>query len=760
MKSFAQNFEDVMLWRALNHVVKGFFIDIGAHHPIKDSVSKIFSEAGWAGIHVEPVPLYADLVRKDRPGDQVIEAIVSDKNGLCEFYSIEGTGLSTSRKEIAESHKANNFEYSSIIVSAVTLDDIISLCPSSEIHWLKIDVEGMEKAVLSGWTDTRRLPWVVVIESTYPGTQLSNFSNWEELIVNKGYDCVYSDGLNRFYLQDKHEKLRDAFIFPPNIFDGFQLTPESDHVIEIVRAHEQKIAAMESYISAYAEEQQFRTDEIVAGVRSEASDQLDDALERERTLIENAAAQKQEWEQRYSRLQEQLTAISEKFLVREQDIQSRTDMIISDVRDKAREQLEAARERERVLTHDMATQKEEYGSAVSIMKQSYQDRFDQIQRKIDGKNIHLGKSNEKIKLKNNLIDDLLLVIENQREIFRDIICSRSWRFSSLHRIIFKENYLDYKLFCIENDTRASHIAASNKNSNTMPVPLSDSDGLEDDIKLAVCPESEKSQDHDELKNQGCILDMPSQEVSNIIDLISLPLDQFIIASYNILLERKPDPSELHLHSSALRAGLGRNRIIYEIFSSREYKDRYDSMMMAKSDNDFIGWLYDRYMRRSPDSIGLAHYSNILGGGASRERVKKDIASSREAQSMGGLWIELDRLLEFERQQHKRRRHWLGRYQPSNRQKHQEHEALLQLFHMTGQQRRLPISQVERRQMDQAAGIFNPSDDAVAISNFESNAVEPVLPLAAVDTSDMAPEARRIIVRLQHVKGASLEKGHA
>ena len=33
MISYAQNFEDVMLWRALRHVPKGFYIDVDAHEP-------------------------------------------------------------------------------------------------------------------------------------------------------------------------------------------------------------------------------------------------------------------------------------------------------------------------------------------------------------------------------------------------------------------------------------------------------------------------------------------------------------------------------------------------------------------------------------------------------------------------------------------------------------------------------------------------------------------------------------------------------
>lgn len=757
MKSFAQNFEDVMLWRALGQLSDGFFIDIGAHHPVKDSVSKIFSEAGWTGIHVEPVPFYADLLRKDRPREKVIEAVVSDTNGLCEFYSIEGTGLSTSRKDIADNHKANNFEYSAIIVSAVTLDDILSLCPDREIHWLKIDVEGMEKAVLSGWLDASRRPWVVVIESTFPGTQKSNFQDWEEIILRKGYRHVYSDGLNRFYLHDDHSELDVHFQAPPNIFDGFQLTPESDHVIEIIRAHAQNITAMESHFAAHEQELQLRADQIIASVRSEAREQLNAALNREQALIRAGIVQQQEWEQRCATLKEQIESVRENFLAREKAFQSRTDAIVSDVHAKAREQLEAAREHERALSQAVATQQEQYGSAIATLTQSYQSCLDQMKKQISDRT---GDYEDRIlKEINNsgdqkrIIENLLLIIEGQRDALEGVYHSRIWKLLAPFRVILKETILDKKIIDVEEDARPSHIWALMKHSNMAHASVGESDGPEGSMQLEICPGTEKSRDNENFTHQGCTTDMSSQDINNIIDLMSLPLDQFITTSYNLLLERKPEPSELRLHMSALRSGLGRRKIIFEIYSSPEYKIRVDEIINVKSDDEFIRWLYHRYMHRSPDSAGLSHYSSMLGRGVSRERVKKDIVNSSEARSTGGLWIELDRLLEVERQQHKRSRRWFRRQRSSDRLERQEQEALLQLFH-TADGRHPNIWHSEHRQAGQA-------DDAGTPSNLMSNAVRPSFPLASVDTSDMGPEARRIIQRLQHVKGASsLEKGHA
>jgi hypothetical protein len=70
--SYAQNFEDVILWRAFGKLGPGFYIDIGAQDPVVDSVSLGFYEQGWRGIHVEPNAHYANLMRRHRSDEVVI----------------------------------------------------------------------------------------------------------------------------------------------------------------------------------------------------------------------------------------------------------------------------------------------------------------------------------------------------------------------------------------------------------------------------------------------------------------------------------------------------------------------------------------------------------------------------------------------------------------------------------------------------------------------------------------------------------------
>lgn len=244
IRSYAQNFEDVMLWRALSSVENGYFIDIGAQHPIKDSVSKAFSERGWRGIHVEPMPSFAAMLRENRPGDIVIQALISEHRGPATLYAIDGTGLSTGELAIADSHAANQFTYEPIVVPSLSLDELLSLVQDQDIHWLKIDVEGMEKTVLESWAISPQRPWIVVVEAHLPTSQLASHSQWENILIGKGYEHVYSDGLNRFYISSHQDHLIELFTYPPNIFDEFQLAENSDYTVEIRREAEAREEAL------------------------------------------------------------------------------------------------------------------------------------------------------------------------------------------------------------------------------------------------------------------------------------------------------------------------------------------------------------------------------------------------------------------------------------------------------------------------------------------------------------------------------------
>ncbi|SDH63654.1 FkbM family methyltransferase [Paraburkholderia phenazinium] len=222
--SYAQNFEDVMLWRALSQVKNGFYIDVGAQHPVIDSLSKAFYEKGWRGIHVEATPVYAELLRQDRPDETVLQVALAASNGMLSFYEVPETGLSTGDAEIALRHRERGLTVRELVVPCVTLADVFAKAGDRDVHWLKVDVEGMERAVLEGWGDSPCRPWLVVVESTLPNTQIETHEAWESLLLERGYSFVYFDGLNRFYVCETHAHFATTFRAGPNVFDGFALS--------------------------------------------------------------------------------------------------------------------------------------------------------------------------------------------------------------------------------------------------------------------------------------------------------------------------------------------------------------------------------------------------------------------------------------------------------------------------------------------------------------------------------------------------------
>ncbi|WNL45550.1 FkbM family methyltransferase [Dyella sp. BiH032] len=235
--SYAQNFEDVMLYRALKNVRHGFYVDVGAQHPVKDSVTKAFSLLGWRGINVEPVRHWFELLEQDRPHDTNLNIAVSEQAGFLELFEVADTGLSTGDREFAERHRAEGHQVIAHRVPARTLDEVLAEHAPGEVHFLKVDCEGAERSVLASCSFERVRPWVVVVEATLPNSQVSVHEEWEHLLTDRAYRLAYRDGLNRYYVAQEHAELLGAFDLPPNVFDDFVRKSEQDAHEGLNEAH-------------------------------------------------------------------------------------------------------------------------------------------------------------------------------------------------------------------------------------------------------------------------------------------------------------------------------------------------------------------------------------------------------------------------------------------------------------------------------------------------------------------------------------------
>lgn len=198
--SFAQYGEDLILARALGHVLNGFYIDVGAMHPDEMSVTRLFYESGWNGINIEPLPKYIKMLSERRPRDINLQVAASSSEGVLDV-DVLGHGLSTSNPDIAKSHAKRGHAAETITVPARTLT---SICEEhraeGDIHFLKIDVEGAEIDVIKGFDFARFRPWVLAIVATIPATTIPCHEEWEPIVLAAGYEFALAADINRYYI--------------------------------------------------------------------------------------------------------------------------------------------------------------------------------------------------------------------------------------------------------------------------------------------------------------------------------------------------------------------------------------------------------------------------------------------------------------------------------------------------------------------------------------------------------------------------------
>ncbi|WP_296944471.1 FkbM family methyltransferase [uncultured Massilia sp.] len=220
--SYAQNAEDVLLWRALGRIENGFYIDVGANDPVEHSVTKAFYDAGWRGINVEPLPVHVAAFDEQRPGDVNLAVAAGSADGELTLYDVPSVrGWASPQQDVAEMHRAEGHAVAELKVPVRTLSAICAEHVRGEIHFLKIDVEGFEGEVLRGMDFARWRPWILVIEATLPGKRETNHEAWEHLVTSQRYRFAWFDGLNRYYVADEHAELREHFGIQPNVFDAF-----------------------------------------------------------------------------------------------------------------------------------------------------------------------------------------------------------------------------------------------------------------------------------------------------------------------------------------------------------------------------------------------------------------------------------------------------------------------------------------------------------------------------------------------------------
>ena len=171
--SWSQAGEDLALLSLFGNERKGTYLDIGAHHPTRFSVTRHLYQLGWSGVNVDANSDLIEEFKKTRTRDVNLCYAVGGELSY-EFTVFEESAISTINsswkdKFVAESNIIKRIEQ----VPGRSLRDIYDeFFPKFPVDVLSVDAEGADIEVLQSLLfetlPVERFPEYLMLESSPP----------------------------------------------------------------------------------------------------------------------------------------------------------------------------------------------------------------------------------------------------------------------------------------------------------------------------------------------------------------------------------------------------------------------------------------------------------------------------------------------------------------------------------------------------------------------------------------------------------------
>jgi hypothetical protein len=216
--SHAPHLEDVMLWRALRHLERGFYVDAGAADPQADSVTCAFYQRGWHGLNVAPSRAPHARLLVERPADITVRGLAGAREAEVLLY--ETDAASTLDAATARQWSAAGQQVVQRQLEQRTLASLCAAHAPEQIHFMRIDATAVAAGALAGLDLALRRPWLLLVSKTGAAGELA-------ALRAARYEPVWDDGVSLYHLAAEHPELRPAFSCPPAPFDQFVL--REDH---------------------------------------------------------------------------------------------------------------------------------------------------------------------------------------------------------------------------------------------------------------------------------------------------------------------------------------------------------------------------------------------------------------------------------------------------------------------------------------------------------------------------------------------------
>ena len=191
---FAEFAEDVMVSRIFKNLKKGFYVDVGAYHPFKGSLTFNLYNKGWKGMNLDLSKTSIDLFNIARPKDININAAISDFNGDTFYY--ENSPINQQNSLFNEGR-----DQKKIKIKSYELSKLLNFKQIDKVDFINIDTEGNELNVLKGIDFNKYKPVLITIEDNSFDLENKNKKEKISFLNEKGYKLINIVGVTMFFVK-------------------------------------------------------------------------------------------------------------------------------------------------------------------------------------------------------------------------------------------------------------------------------------------------------------------------------------------------------------------------------------------------------------------------------------------------------------------------------------------------------------------------------------------------------------------------------
>lgn len=169
---FGEFGEDIIINRFFKNIDRGFYIDIGAYHPFKGSLTYLLNKKGWNGLNIDISKTSIDLFNIARKKDVNINCAVSNFDKETFYYSNSLINQQNSLIQSGENQKK-------IPINSFKLETLLKIHKIESFEYLNIDTEGNEAEIIKSINFQKYRPVLVSVEIN---NFFSNITNKNEII--------------------------------------------------------------------------------------------------------------------------------------------------------------------------------------------------------------------------------------------------------------------------------------------------------------------------------------------------------------------------------------------------------------------------------------------------------------------------------------------------------------------------------------------------------------------------------------------------